>query len=398
VAGSYDELCSASALATRTADGSLNAVFTQALSRPLLDAYLDHLARLCDNAALIYHCESVLLAGGLAAAALESNFDLAAALTPRLMAATDYHRPPLIRVASEGNDLPLDGVRLLITAEAAVAHARQPPVFNQLPTEAVADPDLRLERCSARELISHCLRNENAVAQNWNRQLDALAECALRLSESIRAGGRLVYLGCGTSGRLAALDALELNCTFGLPKHQAVALISGGVAEAAVSMEEDFEEDASAVPELLLLNPGPCDVVIGISASGSAWFVRSGLACARNRGAFSVLISANPPEDEFCDLHLGLDTGAELVTGSTRMKAGTATKKIINAITTSAMILCGKVAGSDMIDVACLNDKLIDRACGILHRLHALPRSEALALLRQHDMKLSDALQSRRCP
>ena len=390
--GSYDDLCSAAALAARTAENRLELVFTQSRYRSVLDEYLDNLARLIDNAALIYHCESVLLAGGLVAAALEAGFDLAAALTPRLMAATDFHRPPLIRAASEGNGLPLLGVRALIDAEAAVAPARGMPVFQNLATEAVADTSLHLERCTAAELIEHCLRNENAVAANWNRQAAGLTTCAVRVSESLKNGGRLIYIGCGTSGRLAALDALELNCTFGLPKHQALALISGGVAEAAASIEEDFEEDASAVPELLLLNPGPRDVVIGISASGSAWFVRSGLAYARQCGAFGVLISVNAPEAGFCDLHLGLETGAELVTGSTRMKAGTATKKIINAITTSAMILCGKVAGSYMIDVACLNEKLVERACGILHRLHGLPHDAALDLLRRHDMRLLQAL------
>ena len=393
-AGTYDALCSATTLAGRSIEQRLEAVFTQPQYQCLLAEYLDHLARLIDNAALIYHCESLLLAGGLVAAALEAGFDLAAALMPRLMPTTDYHCQPLVRVATEGNALPMLGVRALIAAEAAIATVRLRPTSVPLPTEAVADPELHLERCGAAELIAHCLHNENAVAEHWNQQADNLTQCATRLSEAFQAGGRLIYLGCGTSGRLAALDALELNCTFGLPKHQAVALISGGAAEAALSVEEDGEEDASSLPELLMLLPGPRDVVIGISASGSAWFVRSGLAHARLCGAFSVLVSASVPEPGFCDLHLGLDTGAELVTGSTRMKAGTATKKILNAISTSAMILCGKVAGTHMIDMACLNAKLIDRACGILHHLHGLSRDEAIGLLRRHDMRLAAVLES----
>jgi N-acetylmuramic acid 6-phosphate etherase len=392
--GSYDELCSASALAGRTAEGRLEAVFTRPQYQSLLEEYLGHLARLIDNATLIYHCESLLLAGGLVAAALEAGFDLAAAVAPRLMPTTDYHRQPHIRVASEGNALPLLGVRALITAESAIATVRCRPALDPPPTEAVADPELHLERCSAEELIAHCLRNENNVADHWTQQAAVLTECAIRVSEAFLAGGRLIYIGCGTSGRLAALDALELSCTFGLAKHQVVALISGGAAEAAASIEEDGEEDASSVPELLLLNPGPRDVVIGISASGSAWFVRSGLAHARNCATFSILVSAAAPEPGFSNLHIALDTGAELVTGSTRMKAGTATKKILNAISTSAMILCGKVAGTHMIHVACLNAKLIDRACGILQCLHGLSREAAAELLHRHDMNLAAALQS----
>jgi N-acetylmuramic acid 6-phosphate etherase len=391
-AGSYDELCSASALAARTAEGRLEAVFTCPQYQALLEEYLGHLARLIDNATLIYRCESLLLAGGLVAASLEAGFDLAAAVAPLLMPTTDYHRQPLIRVAAEGNTLPLLGVRALIAAEAAIAKVRCRPACDPLPTEAVADPDLRLELCSAAELIDHCLRNENNVADHWNHQAAALTKCASWLGEAFLTGGRLIYIGCGSSGRLAALDALELNCTFGLPKHQVVALISGGAAEAAASIEEDAEEDASCLPELLLLNPGPRDVIIGITASGSAWFVRSGLAHARKCGACSVLLSAAAPEPGLCDLHIALDTGAELVTGSTRMKAGTATKKILNAISTSALILCGKVAGTHMINVACLNAKLIDRACGILQCRHGLSRDEATALLRRHDMRLDAAL------
>ena len=390
--GTFDDLCSAPALAARTAENNLERVFSQAAYRPLLDDYLGRLALLVENAALTYHCESILLAGGLVAAAREAGFDLAAALGARLTPSTDYYRAPIVRCAREGNDLALAGVRALISGEAAIARHHVRPDFRRLPTEAPAGRPLRLETCSAEELVGLCLDNENRVAANWNRQAGAMAQCARRLSAALSDGGRLIYLGCGTSGRLAALDALELYCTFGLLRQQAVALISGGVAEAAASIEEDFEEDASSLPELLLLEPGPRDVVIGVSASGSAWFVRSGLAHARRCGAFSVMVSAQPPEVGICDLHIGLETGPELVTGSTRMKAGTATKKILNAVSTTAMILCGKVAGTHMIDVACLNEKLVERACSILGELRGLDRGQALDLLHRHDLKLSNAL------
>ena len=392
--GSFDEVCSAAGLAASAGEDRLDRVFSRAANYDVLDKYLDNLARLIDNAALIYHCESVLVVGGLVAAALAANYDLASALAPRLMASTDYHRRPLVRVAAEGNGLPLLGARALIEGEASIVGFHHSAELGKLPTEAVADPTLRLESCTAAELIEHCLRNENSVAERWNQQAAALTTCATRLAEAFQAGGRLIYIGCGTSGRLAALDALELNCTYGLPKHQVVALVSGGVAEAAASIEGNREEDASAVPELLLLKPSPNDVVIGISASGSAWYVRSGLAYARRCGSFAVLVSATEGESEISDLHIGLDTGPELVTGSTRMKAGTATKKILNAISTTAAIRCGKVIGTEMVEVACLNDKLFERACSILQRLHGLTREQALAHLHQHKFQLSNALRA----
>ena len=208
------------------------------------------------------------------------------------------------------------------------------------------------------------------------------------------AGGRLIYVGCGASGRLAACDATELNCTFGLPLHQALALISGGAAEALMTIESEFEEDASSVPDLLLMDPNASDVVIGISASGSAYFVQSALALARSRGCYTVLLSAQERASVPVDQHIGLMTGAELVTGSTRMKAGTATKKILNALTTSAMILNGKVAGTFMIDLACVNEKLVARAVRIIQTLHGVTAEDARDVLERNEMRLSAALAS----
>ncbi|MFO1524306.1 MAG: ROK family protein [Kiritimatiellia bacterium] len=252
--GTFDELCSASALAARTAGNNLERVFVRADCRPLLDEYLGRLARLVENAALTYHCESILLAGGLVAAAREAGCDLAAALGARLTPSTDYYRAPIVRCAREGNDLALAGVRALISAESAIARHHVRPDFRRLPTEAPAERPLRLETRPAEELIGLCLDNENRVAANWNRQAGAMAECARRLSAALRDGGRLIYLGCGTSGRLAALDALELSCTPGCPE-QAVALISGGVAEAAPASRRTSRRTPARCPSCCSRGP-----------------------------------------------------------------------------------------------------------------------------------------------
>src|SRR5699024_7087182 len=156
----------------------------------------------------------------------------------------------------------------------------------------------------------------------------------------------------------------ELPCTYGFPDDKALAVISGGVSDAAIEIESDFEEDASAVPDMLLLNINSRDVVIGISASGSAYFVQSALAFAKYRGALSVLLQAEFPKEvpRFCHSVIPLYSGSEVVTGSTRLKAGTATKKVLNCISSAIMIKLGKVEGSYMINVACSNKKLVERA------------------------------------
>lgn len=201
----------------------------------------------------------------------------------------------------------------------------------------------------------------------------------------------MIYVGSGTSGRIASMDAVEIPCTYGFPEDRILCLISGGVADASIEIESDFEEDASAVVEMLFLNIQQNDVVIGISASGTAYYVQSALAFAKNRGAYSVIIQSDPSENTlpFCDEIIPLNSGFEVVAGSTRMKSGTATKKVLNFISSSVMIKLGKVMGPYMIDVACINNKLIERAQDILGILYHINSNEALEKLHESDMQLS---------
>jgi len=147
---------------------------------------------------------------------------------------------------------------------------------------------------------------------------------------------------------------------------------------------------------LLLLNVSAQDVVIGISASGTAYYVQSALAFSIARGAYSVMIQSERPEIElpFCDVVIPLNSGYEVVAGSTRMKAGTATKKILNFISSTVMIKMGKVAGSYMVDVSCINIKLIERAQSILKILYNIDENEAIEMLKREDMKLSRVIES----
>lgn len=202
---------------------------------------------------------------------------------------------------------------------------------------------------------------------------------------AFRAGGRLVYVGAGTSGRLGVLDASECPPTFGTAPELVVGVIAGG-REALVASQEGAEDDgaagAAAMDETAV---GPRDVVLGIAASGTTPYVRAALVRARGRGATVVFLTcSDPPEDMagLCDAMLVARVGPEALAGSTRLKAGTATKLILNTVTTGAMIRLGKAYGNLMVDLQAWSAKLHDRSERIVMEACAVGRDEARRALR----------------
>ncbi len=186
---------------------------------------------------------------------------------------------------------------------------------------------------------------------------------------------------------------MELSCTFGFSRDKVLTFISGGVADAAIDIETGFEEDASSVPELLLANVSSSDVVIGISVSGSAYYVQSGLGFAKFVGAHTIMIQEQCVDAlPFCHRVIPLRSGNEILAGSTRMKAGTATKKVLNFISTSVMIRLGKVHGCYMTELECINEKLVKRALHILQALYPMSEDEAYDLLSRNNFKLNQAI------
>jgi N-acetylmuramic acid 6-phosphate etherase len=232
--------------------------------------------------------------------------------------------------------------------------------FGQLPTEAVHARADRLDALPTRELV-RALNREDAVAVRAVGEAGAdIAALADALAGVIRGGGRLYYVGAGTSGRLGALDAAEWPPTFGTPRSLAVAVIAGGPRALQRAIEE-IEAQPKAGARALREVTGR-DLVIGITASGTTPFVHGALAEARRRGATTALVTCNPGAKARVDHRVTADTGAELVAGSTRLKAGTATKLILNAISTAAMIRLGRVKRGRMAFVQPLNPKLRARA------------------------------------
>lgn len=209
---------------------------------------------------------------------------------------------------------------------------------------------------------------------------DAVARGIEMVERAFRAGGRLIYAGAGTSGRLGVLDAAECPPTFGTPPEMVQAIIAGGVTallKSAEGTEDDFDAGGAAV-NAKEVRAG--DVVFGIAASGTTPFVRGALARAAARGAATILLSCtDPPKDLLVNVDLAIlpKVGPEAVTGSTRLKAGTATKLVLNTVTTGAMIRMGRAYGNLMVDLVALSDKLKDRGERIVMEVCAVDREAA---------------------
>jgi N-acetylmuramic acid 6-phosphate etherase len=212
---------------------------------------------------------------------------------------------------------------------------------------------------------------------------------------AFRAGGRLVYVGAGTSGRLGVLDAAECPPTFGTPPDMVIAVIAGG-ATALVRSVEGAEDDVNAgIAAMDERRVGGNDVVVGIAASGTTPYVRAALGRAQVLGARTALVTCSEPPAllrDTCDAVVFVPVGPEVVTGSTRMKAGTATKLVLNSITTGAMIRLGKTYGNLMVDLRAWNDKLIDRSRRILMETTGLDRHAAGDVITRADGQIKRAI------
>lgn len=215
----------------------------------------------------------------------------------------------------------------------------------------------------------------------------AVAEARVDISHAMelieaafRAGGRLFYVGAGTSGRLGVLDASECPPTFGVPPEMVTGVIAGGYSALVQSIEGAEDDPDQGIAEMDSRQVGPTDVVLGIAASGTTPFVRAALGRARTLGARTVFLTCSEPPRvllDTCDVTIVVRTGPEVVTGSTRMKAGTATKLVLNTLTTGAMIRLGKTYGNLMVDLKATNAKLVDRGERIVMEVAGVDRATA---------------------
>ena len=266
--------------------------------------------------------------------------------------------------------------------------------ISKLMTEQVNDISVDIETQSIGQIL-HYMNDENrTVTDAIERCIPSIEKVTAAVVQAFEKGGRLIYLGAGTSGRLGVLDASECPPTFGVSPNLVVGVIAGGDYDLRHAIEGAEDDETIAQEQLQELGLVKEDVVVGISASGRTPYVVAGLSYAKEVGCYTGAISNSPNAviSNVADIGIEAITGPEVVTGSTRMKAGTAQKLILNMITTAAMIRVGKIFKGYMVDVQPTNQKLKQRATNILSKITGFSQEEARVHLEKNDFDLKVAI------
>lgn len=251
-----------------------------------------------------------------------------------------------------------------------------------------------LDKMSALEMVQLMNEEEMAVFRAVSGADKAIAVAAERAAEAYQRGGRVIYVGAGTSGRIASMDAAEMPPTFGIDSARFVALHAGGNAAMGQAVEDAEDDLHAAIADLNAVDANRNDVVIGIAASGRTPYVIGAIRHARAKGIWTCAVVNNrqAPLIQEADHSIVLETGPEVLTGSTRLKAGTAQKLVLNRISTVAMVLSGKVIENLMVDVKAKNVKLKERCVRIVRELTNLTEDEAREQLESHQWVVRDVL------
>jgi N-acetylmuramic acid 6-phosphate etherase len=236
--------------------------------------------------------------------------------------------------------------------------------LSTLGTETRNEQTAELDRMPVAELLSVMNAEDQTVALAVRDALPQIGAAVEAITASLRQGGRLIYLGAGTSGRIGLLDAVECPPTFGTSPEQVVGLLSGGPGAFVLAVEGAEDEPARAVADLDEIAVNDRDTVVGLAASGRTPYVVGGLQHAAALGATTVSVACNRDAviSRYADIAIEVPTGPEVLTGSTRLKGGTAEKMVCNMLSTASMVQVGKVYGNLMVDLRASNEKLLDRA------------------------------------
>src|SRR5438552_1763034 len=258
--------------------------------------------------------------------------------------------------------------------------------WQSLPTEAINPATLAIDKLSPADIVESMLNEDRKMLAAVQREKERIAVGVEIITQALRHGGRIIFVGAGTSGRLGVLESAEMPPTFGTDPDLVQAIMAGGKSAILRARE--------GVRSINRLRPTKKDVVIGVSASGMTQFVRGALTRARRASSKIVFITCDPRTElqTFVDLTIAPAVGPEVIAGSTRLKAGTATKMVLNMLTTAAMIRIGKTYGNLMVDVQMGSEKLKDRARRIIMIVTGLDYGAADALLRKADWNVKAAI------
>ena len=257
--------------------------------------------------------------------------------------------------------------------------------WQSLPTEQINPVSLAIDKTPVRDIIEMVLGEDRKVIAAVLKEKEHIAHGTEIVIQALHKGGRVIFIGAGTSGRLGVVEAAEMPPTFGTPPRTVQAIMAGGQAavfRAKEGVEDNYEEGGRSLGRLRLTSR---DVVIGVSASGMTPFVRGALTRGRKAGAKIIFVTCWPGSglQDFVDLIIAPAVGPEIIAGSTRLKAGTATKMVLNMLTTISMIKVGKTYGNLMVDVQTSSEKLKDRARRILNVVTGIDYDDAEQLLKR---------------
>ena len=257
--------------------------------------------------------------------------------------------------------------------------------LNAMTTESRNPNTMDLDTMSALQIVTVMNREDEKVPLAIRNCLPQIARCAQLAGQALGRGGRIIYMGAGTSGRLGVLDAVECPPTFGVPYGTVVGLVAGGATAFDKPLEDAEDRPEEGVKDLKEIRIQAEDILIGIAASGRTPYVLGGLKYARELGCHTAAIvcNANSPMVAAAELAIEVFPGPECITGSTRLKAGTCQKLILNMISTAAMVSCGKVYQNLMVDVDPCNEKLVVRARKIVMEATGCEEAAAAAALAQ---------------
>src|SRR5919106_1664762 len=266
--------------------------------------------------------------------------------------------------------------------------------WQSLPTEAINASSLGIDKLGADDIVDLMMTEDRKMLDAVRRERERIAVGVEMVATALRRGGRVMFVGAGTSGRLGILESAEMPPTFSTDPELVQAVMAGGrdaIFAAKEGVEDNYEEGARSITRL---RPTKKDIVVGVSASGMTQFVRGALTRARKAGARIIFVTCDPASElqTFVDLTISPGVGPEVIAGSTRLKAGTATKMVLNMLTTGAMVRTGKTYGNLMVDVQTGSEKLKDRARRIIIIVTGLEYDEADTLLRKAHWNVKAAI------